>query len=105
MAEQFEKEKAKITSTIWGCATGMLAICIPLSAASNSGPIIPIAVVAGAAAGTVAVWRSDKKSQNALQPDRLQRIEQRLGDLETIVGDDLELRLKIKQLESGDRKL
>jgi hypothetical protein len=108
MTEQSEQEKdlrARITTKIWGFATGMLAICIPLSAATRSGPIIPIAVVAGAAVGTVAVWR-DKKSQNALQPSQLQQIEQRLANLETIVGsDDIDLRLKIKQLESRDRNV
>ncbi len=107
MAKKLQKEKdirLKVTTRIWGCAVGMLGICIPLTAVTNSGPIIPLGVVAGAAVGTAVVWRSgDKKSQTELAPSQLQQIEQRLANLETIVGsDDLDLRLKIKQLESGD---
>lgn len=107
MAKQLETEKdirLKVTTRIWGCAVGMLGICIPLTAITNSGSIIPLGVVAGAAVGTAVVWRSsDKKSQTELEPSQLQKIEQRLANLETIVGsDDLDIRLKIKQLESGD---
>jgi hypothetical protein len=107
MAEQLDQEKdirLKVTTRIWGCAVGMLGICIPLTAVTNSGPILPLGVVAGAAVGTAVVWRSsDKKSQIELAPSQLQQIEQRLANLETIVGsDDLDMRLKIKQLESGD---
>lgn len=109
MAEQLDKEKdirLKVTTRIWGCAVGMLGICIPLTAVTNSGPIIPLGVVAGAAVGTAVVWRSaDKKSQTELAPNQLQQIEQRLANLETIVGsEDLDLRMKIKQLESGTSK-
>ncbi|HAX78446.1 MAG TPA: hypothetical protein DCY88_22115 [Cyanobacteria bacterium UBA11372] len=109
MAKKVEKEKdirLKVTTRIWGCAVGMLGICIPLTAVTNSGPIIPLGVVAGAAVGTAVVWRSgDKKSQPELAPNQLKQIEQRLANLETIVGsDDLDLRLKIKQLESGTSK-
>ncbi|MFB2980385.1 hypothetical protein [Microseira sp. BLCC-F43] len=105
MAEQLENEKdirLKVTTRIWGCAVGMLGICIPLTAVTNSGPIIPLGVVAGAAAGTAVVWVGDKKSPRSLPPIQLQQIEQRLANLETIIGsDDLDVRLKIKQLESG----
>ncbi|MBW4497683.1 MAG: hypothetical protein KME26_32405 [Oscillatoria princeps RMCB-10] len=39
-----------------------------------------------------------------LQANQLQQIEQRLANLETIVGsDDLDLRQRIKQLEGRDR--
>lgn len=104
--EQKDPEKdvrVAATTRIWGIATGMLGICIPLSAITNSGPVLPVAVVTGAAVGTAVVWR-DKKYQNQLQANQLQQIEQRLANLETIVGsDDLDLRQRIKQLEGRDR--
>jgi hypothetical protein len=92
------------TSRIWGIAAGMLAICIPLSDETDSGAILPLAVIAGAAVGTVAVWKSDQKSQTTLPPYQVQQIEQRLANLETIISaDDLDLRLKTHQLEPQDR--
>lgn len=92
------------TSRIWGIAAGMLAICIPLSDETDSGPILPLAVIAGAAVGTAAVWKSDQKSQTTLPPYQVQQIEQRLANLETIISaDDLDLRLKTHQLEPQDR--
>ncbi len=96
--------RVKTTSTIWGMTVAILAICIPLSRASRSGPIIPLAAITGAAVGTVAVWRSDdkKSKSNYLQPQHLELLEQRLANLETIVSsDDLDLQKKIKQLESS----
>lgn len=114
MAPQFEQESAKnrdvrvtATSRIWGIAAGMLAICIPLSAVTRSGPILPIAVITGAAFGTGAVWQSsDKKSRyNSLQPHTLEQLEQRIANLETIAaGGELDLERKIKQLDSSKRQ-
>ncbi|HEY9653685.1 MAG TPA: hypothetical protein V6C95_23690 [Coleofasciculaceae cyanobacterium] len=96
-----------LTAKIWGMATGMLAICIPLSAATRSGPIIPIAVISGATVGTVAIWRSsDKKSpEKVLSSNQLELLEERIANLETIVGhEDLDLRLRLKSMESSDGK-
>jgi hypothetical protein len=104
MSDKEKDIRVKSTGTIWGCAIAMLAICIPLSAATRSGAIIPLGVITGAAVGTAAVWR-DKKSQTSLPASQLQQLEQRLANLETIVGsDDLEMRLKIKQLESRNNR-
>ncbi len=105
--EQYQDVRVAATSRIWGIAVGMLAICIPLSAASKSGPIIPLATLTSAAVGTIAVWRSDeKKSKNKyLQQHQVELLEQRIANLETIISsDDLDLRTKIKQLESIDHK-
>ena len=41
--------KVKATSSIWGFATGMLAICIPLVAITDSGILLPFLVALSAA--------------------------------------------------------
>ncbi|NEO98194.1 MAG: hypothetical protein F6K58_05770 [Symploca sp. SIO2E9] len=108
---QPDSEKSKDTRTatttkIWSYATGMLALCIPLSAVTRSGAILPLAVVTGATVSTVVVWKSDKKSQNLLQPHQLQQIEERLANLETIAASEsLQLQSQLQQLESSDRNL
>ncbi|NHC37681.1 hypothetical protein [Scytonema millei] len=90
------------TSKIWAFATGMLAICIPLSSVTRSGPILPLAAIAGAATGTYFVWRDDNKYKSLTNSDPKQ-LEQRIANLETIVSDrEFELERKIKQLESKD---
>lgn len=50
--------KIGTTAIIWGFATGMLAICIPLVSMTESGIILPLAVILGAAGSTVVVWLS-----------------------------------------------
>ncbi|KAB8331914.1 hypothetical protein SD80_020550 [Scytonema tolypothrichoides VB-61278] len=103
---QSKDVRVTTTSIIWGIAVGMLAICIPLSSATKSGSILPLATIAGAAISTVAVWRSDdKKSKyNSLPQQKVELLEQRIANLETIVTrDDFELRMKMKQVESRDR--
>lgn len=93
------------TSKIWSFATGMLALCIPLSAATKSGVILPLAVLSGAAVGTVAVWRSsDNQSRNSLlSTNSIKILEQRVANLETICNNqELDLQRKIEQLEAKD---
>ena len=105
--EQYKDVRVAATSRIWGIAAGMLGICIPLSAATSSGFILPLALIAGAAVSTVAVWRSGEPQSNSkyLQLPQVELLEQRIANLETILSsDDLDLQRKIKQLESSDRK-
>ncbi|MBD2345172.1 hypothetical protein [Anabaena subtropica] len=93
------------TTKIWGFTVGMLALCIPLSAITRSGPIIPLAALGGATAGTLAIWRSDEKKLKAhyLPGQQVELLEQRIANLETIVSsDDSYLHQKIQGLESGD---
>ncbi|KAB8317413.1 hypothetical protein SD81_019115 [Tolypothrix campylonemoides VB511288] len=104
--EEYKDVRVATTSRIWGIAVGMLAICIPLSAVTKSGAIIPLATITGAAVGTAAVWRSDdkKSKSNYLAQQKIEILEQRIADLETIVSsDDFDLQMKLKQLEQGDR--
>jgi hypothetical protein len=93
------------TSKIWGFATGMLAICIPLTAVAKGNPILPLAVITGAAVGTTAIWQSsNKKSHNgSLSQNNLEALEERIANLETIIGtEEINLQRKLKQLDSTD---
>lgn len=103
MAPLPEKDiRAAATSKIWGFATGMLAICIPLTAVTRSGAILPIVVISGATVGTVAVWRkSNNQSRNPLLTNSIKELEQRVANLETICSSqELDLQSKIKHLDS-----
>ncbi len=105
MKSQHQKDiRLAATSKIWTFATGMLAICIPLSAVTRSGPILPLAVITGATAGTYVVWRNpENQSRNNLSPGNVKELEQRIANLEAIVShQELDLDRKIKQLESKD---
>lgn len=90
--------RVTITTRIWGLATGMLGICVPIVAITENA-IVPIAVVVGATVGTLIVWRNyDYKPTN-----KVKELEQRVANLETISSSqELELINTIKQLESKD---
>jgi hypothetical protein len=49
--------KIGVTAIIWGFATAMLAICIPLVNITESGIVLPLTVIIGASLPTIAVWR------------------------------------------------
>ncbi|MDJ0568325.1 MAG: hypothetical protein QNJ53_04700 [Pleurocapsa sp. MO_192.B19] len=55
-----EGQGAKIGSTaiIWGLATGMMAISIPIVKMTQTGIILPLAVVIGVSLSTIAIWLS-----------------------------------------------
>ncbi len=107
MAKKSEEPKdirLAATTRIWQCTVGILAICVPLSIPLRT-PIIPLAALAGATVGTVAVWRSDDKKykENYLAPQQVELLEQRIRDLETIVSNsDYDLQMRLKQLKSSN---
>lgn len=78
--------KVRATAAIWGCAVGMLGICIPLVAITNSGIILPLLVLLSAGGGTVAVWlasdQRQKEETRLLQT--VKALEERVMNLETI---------------------
>jgi len=78
--------KVRATATIWGVATGMLAICIPLVPITGGGIILPLLVILGAGGGTVAVWLSSQQSEKeALRlAQQVEILEERIITLETI---------------------
>lgn len=81
-----KNSKVKATSSIWGYATGMLAICIPLVAITESGILLPFLVALSAAGGTAAIWFSpDKPKQEEIElAQTLKVLEERVINLETI---------------------
>lgn len=88
-----EDLRSKTTGKIWGCATGMLGICIPLADVSHSGVMLPIFVLMAAAAGTIAVWMrggtvvvNSRGGADADSQKRIQELEERLASLEAITN-------------------
>lgn len=106
--EDFPDVRVATTAKIWGITVGILALCIPLSLVTRSGPILPLAAIGGATAGTVAMWRSDDKKSliNEKQQQQIDLLEQRIANLETIVSsNDFDLHTKIQQLNTNDSTL
>lgn len=107
MARKPERDiRVASTSRIWGFATAMLVICIPLVAITGrSGAILPLAVIAGAAIGTVAVWHgsNNQSKTSPLLTNSIKDLEQRMANIEIICSSqELDFQSKIKQLESRD---
>ena len=61
--------KIGTTAIIWSFSTGMLAICIPLVSMTDSGVILPLAVICGATVSTVVVWLSSRQQPRSLAPE------------------------------------
>ena len=76
----------RATSSIWGCAIGMLGVCIPLVAITDLGIILPLLVILGAGGGTAAVWFAPDKRQleEAHLTQTVKALEERVMNLETI---------------------
>ncbi len=81
-----QNPKVRATSDIWGCAIGMLGVCIPLVAITETGIILPLLVILGAGGGTAAVWFApDKRQQEeASLTQTVKALEERVINLETI---------------------
>lgn len=91
------------TSIIWGCAVGMFALCIPLVRITKGAAIIPVAIALGAGAGTVAVWRPDRQTQNRSEHEQqsIRSLEERIANLETIASHGkLDTQYQSKSLDS-----
>jgi len=92
------------TGLIWGFATGMLALCIPLVSLTRGSLILPLGVITGASVGTVAIWRDPKNRENSTGSSNLSTLEKRVSNLEIIVGkEEIDLQDRLKQLEPSDR--
>lgn len=84
-----EDIRVKVTTAIWGCATGMLGISIPMVGLTRS-VVVPICVVAGASLATVAIWLAKGvKSPNQLgssgiTEEQFKALEERLANVEVI---------------------
>ncbi len=91
------------TATIWAFATGMLAICIPIVAITQSGVILPLAVVLGASVSTAVVWRNPIHQNDSMVNlnHNLKELTGRVEDLETICSsDNFNASKQFKQIDS-----
>ena len=79
--------KIAATSIIWGFATGMMALCIPIISISKSDITLPLAVVIGTTIVTVSIWQSGSQKE-INSSENFQQIEERVRDLETIASSD-----------------
>ena len=107
MARQIEGQVSKVfaTAIIWGFATGMLGICVPLVGLTDSGVLLPLLVMLGASGSTLMVWRPPQRRIQQLpeQMTTFQALEQRVKNLETICSSpDFDLQKSLKQMESKD---
>jgi hypothetical protein len=76
------------TAVIWGCATGMLVICLSLTSQpyqGSHGTIISLAILAGATISTIAMWQS-RTEHNPLTSDQMQALHERMTNLEVIAS-------------------
>ena len=97
--------KVKATSSIWGYATGMLAICIPLVSITESGILLPFLVALSAAGGTAAVWFSpEKPKQEEIElVQTVKALEERVINLETIYVSLPEIEKTLPLSETTER--
>jgi hypothetical protein len=98
--------KIATTAIIWGFATGMLAICIPLVAITESGPILPLAVILGASGGTLAVWHSAERESAKFSQlkSTVKQLNERVITLEAICSsNELEIQRRFQELEPKDK--
>lgn len=101
--------KLAATAIIWGFATGMLGICIPLVSMTDSGVILPLAVIIGASFTTTVVWLSfNRVSRNTVElSNNIESLKEQEATLETIDNKEKEKfddQNRIKLLEPRDNK-
>jgi hypothetical protein len=75
------------TAAIWGISVGLLGVCVPLIALTNSGVLLPLLVLVGASVSTSAIWLSSRSPQPAKQRKLAQTVvtlEERVTNLEAI---------------------
>lgn len=92
--------KIAAIAIIWSLATGMLAICIPLVSITQSGMILPLAVIFGVNWSTRIIWCSS--IQNAELMSNVQPLNERVVNLEAICSDEVEKQKKLRQIDCGD---
>ncbi len=75
------------TAIIWGLATAIMGISIPIIAITKSGPILALAVIAGATTSTVTIWWPSSRHRAreiAELQSIIQNLQARLTALEVI---------------------
>ena len=75
------------TAIIWGLATAIMGISIPIIAITQSGPILALAIIGGATTSTIAVWwppSRHRANEIADLQNTVQTLQTRLTALEII---------------------
>ncbi|MEQ9355399.1 MAG: hypothetical protein RIG63_08505 [Coleofasciculus chthonoplastes F3-SA18-01] len=99
--------KLAATAIIWGFATGMLGICIPLVSMTDSGVILPLAVIIGASFTTTVIWLSfNRVSINTVElSDNIESLKEQEATLDTMDNNEkFDDQNRIKLLEPRDNK-
>jgi len=97
--------KLAATAIIWGFATGMLGICIPLVSMTDSGVILPLAVIIGASCTTAVVWLSfNRVSRNTVElSNKIESLKEQEAILDTMDNKEkFDDQNRIKLLEPRD---
>ena len=97
--------RTEIIQAIWGITAGILGICIPLSAVTQSGPFIPIIALLGATVSSCVVWltRSPQQASNPELEHTVAELKHRIAQLE-IDTRDMELRYSIQQISKAQQE-
>jgi hypothetical protein len=96
--------RLRATQTIWGFATGMFVLCVPLVAIARSAIVIPATVAFGAGIGTIAVWQADSRSRRRPDEQTARSLEERIANLEAIASHgELDIQHPFKQLDVQKR--
>ncbi len=104
--ERDREFRRELIIKIWGIATGMLAICIPLAPATRSGPLIPLAIIVGTTISTVKIWqhkedddRGDGQPHRLSESTQVKLLEERVKTLEAIAtGSDIDLQKRLQAI-------
>lgn len=110
--EVVKDPRIEALETIWWGAVAMLAICIPLCTVLR-GPAMAYAVVIGAAAASIGVWatgarkrrgvqmakESELEKENVMLKAKLEEIEERLANMETMSRFEMRLAAEEKLAE------
>ncbi|MFG6094174.1 hypothetical protein SPB21_02940 [Leptothoe sp. ISB3NOV94-8A] len=78
--------KVRATAAMWTLSMGMLGVCIPLVAITNSGIILPLLVILSTGGATAAVWLSPgrRRPEDIQLTQTVKALEERIINLETI---------------------
>lgn len=80
------------TAVIWGCATGMLAICLPLSNAphhGSQGTIVSLAILIAATICSLSIWkRANPSAQSSEVSEQMKQLQERIMNLEAIASSE-----------------
>lgn len=100
MTHDSEDVRVLATGKIWGFATVMLVICIPLGFVTGGG-VIALAAIAGATIATIFVWRSPDREDDSLT-NSIKNLERRIADLETICTQEIDVSRRIRRWDTED---